>query len=248
MNIELFTLIGLGFALGARHAIDWDHIAAITDFISAEDNKRKGFFLSLYYIVGHALINLLLGILAITLGQSLPGWVDGVMERIVGATLVGLGIWLILMIIKNKQNPIVVNRWALLFFGLQKLYQWVVAKITGKPTKIKVNTISNLGPGSACGIGVLHGIGGETATQILLFTTAASVGTVTLGLTAVLAFIAGLFVSQLTIVTILLVGYSKALTNPKIYTWLTVASSLYSIAVGLLFLTGASDQLPPLTL
>lgn len=47
MNTELFALIGLGFTLGARHAIDWDHIAAITDFISAEGNKRKGFFLSL---------------------------------------------------------------------------------------------------------------------------------------------------------------------------------------------------------
>ncbi len=238
----------MGFTLGARHAIDWDHIAAITDFISAEGNKRKGFFLSLYYIVGHAVVNLLIGILAITIGQSLPEWVNGVMERIVGATLLALGLWLIIMIVQNKQNPVLINRWALLLSGLQKTYRWLVATITGQPAKSSVSALISLNPSSACGIGVLHGIGGETATQILLFTTAAGAGTLALGLIAVLAFIAGLFVSQLLLVIILLTGYDKALTSPRIYTGLAVTTSLYSIAVGLLFLTGASDLLPPLTL
>src|SRR5215475_1730574 len=35
MLAGLLALIGLGFALGLRHGIDWDHIAAITDITSS---------------------------------------------------------------------------------------------------------------------------------------------------------------------------------------------------------------------
>jgi hypothetical protein len=30
-DLSLFSLLPLGFSLGLRHGIDWDHIAAITD-------------------------------------------------------------------------------------------------------------------------------------------------------------------------------------------------------------------------
>lgn len=43
-------------------------------------------------------------------------------------------------------------------------------------------------------------------------------------------------------------GYGQAARNPKIYIGLAIATSLYSIAVGTIFLLGASDILPPLEL
>lgn len=35
------ALIVLGFVLGLRHGIDWDHIAAITDITSRQSETRK---------------------------------------------------------------------------------------------------------------------------------------------------------------------------------------------------------------
>ena len=60
------SLVNLGLvltalALGLRHGIDWDHIAAIADLTSASDNRRRGIVLSLWYAVGHAAVVLVSG-------------------------------------------------------------------------------------------------------------------------------------------------------------------------------------------
>ncbi|AIF53322.1 hypothetical protein [Pelosinus sp. UFO1] len=248
MNAEIGAIIGLGFVLGLRHAIDWDHIAAITDFIGAEDTKKKSFFLSLYYVMGHALVNLVFGSAAILLGNVLPEWVDGVIERIVGIILIGLGIWLIVALFNRKDEQVLLSRWTLLFMGIRKISYWLKSKFKPVSTPVQQDFSVDLGARSACCIGILHGIGGETGTQILLFTAAAGAGTVALGLTAVLAFIIGLFIAQTVLILLLLNGYAQAAKNPKVYVILASTTALYSIAVGIIFLIGQSDLLPTLTL
>lgn len=246
MNAEIITLIGLGFSLGARHALDWDHIAATTDFLGADSTERKGVRLSLYYVLGHASINLLLGLMAVFLGQSLPEWVDETMERVVGGVLIALGLWLMLVLIQNRNKQVFVSRGALLVTGIQNLYALIYAKLTGKP--IAQKTIgADVGPKSACSIGVIHGIGGETATQILLFTTAAGASSVFIGFTVLVAFIAGLFISQAVIAFLLFQGYAKSLKNPKVYTRLSIVTALYSIILGCIFVMGESDIMPSIT-
>ncbi|HWR42809.1 hypothetical protein [Sporomusa sp.] len=246
MNTEIISLIGVGFSLGVRHALDWDHIAATTDFLGADSSAKKGVRLSLYYVLGHASINLLLGLLAVFLGQSLPEWVDETMERVVGAVLIGLGLWLILVLIQNRNKPVVVSRGALLVTGAQNLYALIYSKLTGKPA-VQKTIGSDIGPRSACSIGVIHGIGGETATQILLFTTAAGASSISIGFTVVLAFIAGLFISQALMALLLFQGYAKSVKNPRVYTGLSLATALYSIILGFLFIFGESDTIPSIT-
>jgi len=246
MNTEIITLIGIGFSLGARHALDWDHIAATTDFLGADGTEKKGLRLSLYYVLGHASINLLLGLLAVFLGQSLPVWVDNIMERVVGGVLIALGLWLMLVLIQNRHKQVFVSRGALVVTGIQNLYCLIYSKLTGKP--IVQKTIgTDVGPKSACSIGVIHGIGGETATQILLFTTAAGASSTVIGLTVLLAFIAGLFIAQAVIALLLFHGYAKFIKNPKVYICLSMATALYSIILGFIFIVGESDIIPNIT-
>jgi high-affinity nickel-transport protein len=181
MNTEVITLIGIGFSLGLRHALDWDHIAAITDFLGVDGIEKKGFRLSLYYVAGHASINLILVLLAVLLGQSLPKWVDTAMGRVVGGILIVFGFWILLVLIKNRnKKQIYASRGYLLVTGMQNLCCLIQSKLTGKPPA--QNTMgTDVGPGSACSIGVIHGIGGETATQFLLFATAAGAGSTSIG-------------------------------------------------------------------
>ena len=130
-SFGLLSLMLLGFALGLRHGIDWDHIAAITDITGsvvttdeAEElyqagnqgavsnsegpaqmtltkpvvrrkrrrEVREGFFLATMYALGHASLVVLLGLLALWLGAILPNWIDPIMERLVGVTLIILGV------------------------------------------------------------------------------------------------------------------------------------------------------------
>ncbi len=85
-------LLLTAFGLGLRHGVDWDHIAAIADLNSTADNRRHGFLRSLYYALGHAAVVFALGTLLLVAGASIPESLDQWMGRIVGATLVALGI------------------------------------------------------------------------------------------------------------------------------------------------------------
>ena len=73
-------------ALGARHGLDADHLAAISELTAAERGGFRGFLAGLRYAAGHAAALLALGWVAGTAGVEVPGWV-------VGATLIGLGAW-----------------------------------------------------------------------------------------------------------------------------------------------------------
>ena len=55
-----FTALGLGL----RHGIDWDHIAAISDLTGSSETRRQGWWLSLWYALGHAAAVFVLGIFA----------------------------------------------------------------------------------------------------------------------------------------------------------------------------------------
>jgi|GEM_PF-3789977 len=57
-----FGLVVAALALGLRHGIDWDHIAAITDITASQDSPRAGVKLGTLYVLGHAAVVLVLGV------------------------------------------------------------------------------------------------------------------------------------------------------------------------------------------
>ena len=92
------------FFFGFRHGIDWDHIAAITDITSTQDTRGKSMFFGTLYALGHALVVLVIGSLAILVGESLSRdrhhdgedrWIDadragGLRHRRIGASRTGV--------------------------------------------------------------------------------------------------------------------------------------------------------------
>src|SRR5438552_11669962 len=86
-------LLVAAFWFGFRHGIDWDHIAAITDITSSQEDRRHAMLFGTLYAFGHALVVFVLGSVAILLGAHLPAGIDKVMPRIVGVTLLFLGVY-----------------------------------------------------------------------------------------------------------------------------------------------------------
>jgi cytochrome c biogenesis protein CcdA len=104
-------LLGSALVLGIRHGIDWDHIAAIADITSTTTNvesadaavgarrarfgalEARAVWLASLYALGHATVVAALGALALYFEALLPEWIDPIMERVVGLTLVALGLW-----------------------------------------------------------------------------------------------------------------------------------------------------------
>src|SRR5438093_12836833 len=71
---------------GFRHGIDWDHIAAITDITSSQEERRQALLFGTLYALGHALVVFTLGMIAVVVGKKLPEGVDTAMTRVVGVT------------------------------------------------------------------------------------------------------------------------------------------------------------------
>jgi cytochrome c biogenesis protein CcdA len=88
----MFGILGLGFLLGMQHALEADHIAAVSSIAarrsSVGDIVRHG----LTWGLGHTLTLFVFAGAAILLGQAIPEHLERPIEAAVGVMLVGLGL------------------------------------------------------------------------------------------------------------------------------------------------------------
>lgn len=163
--MSFMTILGmilLAFLLGVRHGIDWDHITAIVDLVGGESDKRRGFLLTLWYAAGHELVIIVFGCVAVLLGVTLPHWVDGIMERVVGVTLLILAVVFVISLIRDDNEPMI-SRWRLLFVGFYNLFGWMAEKVDGQRRQRSLTAPIRVNRWGAFGIGIIHGIGAENA-------------------------------------------------------------------------------------
>jgi ABC-type nickel/cobalt efflux system permease component RcnA len=114
------ALIAAAFALGFRHGFDWDHLAALGDIAASQDSRRRSMLLATMYALGHAAVAFAIGAAVIVASAHLPEPVGAVMERLVGVTLVALGVWVIVSWARG-QRPRMAGRGALLLAGFRRL-------------------------------------------------------------------------------------------------------------------------------
>jgi high-affinity nickel-transport protein len=251
MHWKLALAIGSCALLGLRHGFDYDHLAAISDITAVQRSGRQGVRLGVIYALGHACTVVILGVLVIMLHLSLPVRLDAWAERLIGVTLIVLGILVVANLVRHAKghahsHQFIQSRWALLINGSRHAV-WRVRRTFRDDLSEPVPFTWNYNGGSVFGIGVMHGLGAETPTQLMLFLLAASLGGTMLGLLGLLAFAVGLVVMN-TVMTAALSGlYGSGLHRPWLYQFLSVAGAVYSLAVGCIFLFGASDRLPPLS-
>ncbi len=246
--VPAWLLLGVAFGLGLRHGVDWDHISAIMDITSSQKTLRGGVVLGWFYASGHGVVVASLGLAAVLIGLRLPPEVDTIMAALVGLTLVILGLYVINLIVRHPEAQFQMrSRWVLIASGILKAYERAVLRLTGRARKGREVDLKVAGPASAFVVGVIHGIGGETPTQIVLFLFAGGVSGVSVGIAVVLVFVAGVFITD-TIESILAsLGYSRTAQSPKLFRRVALVAGVFSLAVGLIFLAGASGMLPPLS-
>lgn len=97
---------------------------------------------------------------------------------------------------------------------------------------------------TAFGVGMLHGVGAETPTQILLFLAAASAGGKGAGLLLLLVFVVGLLISNSLIATASTFGFLRVSSSFAAYATVSVVIALFSLVIGTVFLFGHGGVLP----
>jgi high-affinity nickel-transport protein len=108
-----FGMLATAFVFGLRHGIDWDHLAAITDLTGSQLSSRRSMVLATCYALGHGLVVFGLGVAAVLFAEELPRGVDAVMERMVGATLLLLGVYVVVSLVRHGRDFRMRSRWML---------------------------------------------------------------------------------------------------------------------------------------
>jgi cytochrome c biogenesis protein CcdA len=96
-------------------------------------------------------------------------------------------------------------------------------------------------------VGLLHGTGAETPTQIALFAAAGASGSATTAAVVLGAFVAGLVLADLGIAAAWLSGVLGSRRAPRVQLALGAVTGVASLSLGVLILTGHGELVPPLT-
>jgi hypothetical protein len=210
--------------------------------------QRRAVLLGTLYALGHALVVAGLGVLALLFGALLPDWVDPIMGRIVGLTLIVLGLWVFYSIyayVRHGSEFRLRSRWMLVFDSVRYGWRWFQARLHGHE-HVEPVEMSSYGPRTAFGVGMIHGIGAETGSQALIIAAVGGAASVGLGVPMILAFIAGLLISNTAIVIVTATGFVASQLRQRMYLLVGILAGTFSLVVGTLFLFQAEGSLPDL--
>jgi hypothetical protein len=101
--IELVASSGLGSLLGMRHALEPDHLAAVSTLVTGERSSSKAAFLGACWGLGHTVSLIAVGTALVLLRTQMPVRVSEAFEFFVALMLVGLGLRAIYL--ASRQGP-----------------------------------------------------------------------------------------------------------------------------------------------
>jgi hypothetical protein len=91
MSPSPFAVLGLGFALGLRHALDVDHLAAVSTIVSERRGLWRSSLVGAVWGLGHTTSLLAVAVVVIGLHAEIPPRLAAGLELCVAAMLIVLG-------------------------------------------------------------------------------------------------------------------------------------------------------------
>jgi high-affinity nickel-transport protein len=179
----------------------------------------------LLYALGHAATVALLGVAVIALKHSLPESISGWMQRIVGLTLILLGAYVFGALFSGR--------------GPMGRGQAILAIFERLHWRKKVGPVENqrYGSKSSLSLGVLHGIGAETPTQLSMLVFATNMGGLFNGVIGLTVFAIAMFLSNMALTTAATSLFTVSKIRPVLFRWLGVITAGYSLCIGIVLIT-----------
>jgi high-affinity nickel-transport protein len=231
-----------GVAVMARPATKTPTRTAIVE------HQRTALLYGSLYALGHGAVVVVLGMAAILASEFLPSWIDPVMERVVGVTLIVLSLYLFYSLyrfFKGGGEFRLRSRWMLVFAGVSNAWHWVRSRV-GPHEHVHVHATQSYGARTSFGVGLIHGIGAETGTQALVIATAVGATSQLTGVFALLAFVIGLLVSNSFVTIVSAYGFVSAQKRQWIYVGVGLIAAIFSMVIGVVFLGASTGVLPDL--
>ncbi|WP_433634296.1 high-affinity nickel-transporter protein [Halomicrococcus sp. NG-SE-24] len=199
-----------GAILGIKHALEIDHLAAVTTLVNNDD--RPG-YIGASWGVGHSLPIITLGVLFVVFGVRLPAAVTKFFEVLVGLVLLYLGAQMLLSSAKNARFDAHAHDDRLHSFRMSSLF---FGSAHSHPEQ------------SSFLVGIVHGFAGSGVLVVALVSTAPTV-------TSALTFLTGF--SFLSIVTMAAVSFLWGrIVGTRFTAYLMSAAGIIGIGVGAILL------------
>ena len=209
----MMTLLGLGFILGLKHALDADHVVAVSTVVSQTKSLKQSSLFGAIWGVGHTFTLLLVGLAILGFKLTIPYGLALSFEFLVGIALVILGLGVLWTVIKAKVH-------------LHKHKHGGVIHThfhSHKKTPLHSHTHKSFL------VGMIHGLAGSAALMLLVLTTVSSI---VQGLLYILVFGIGSILGMLMVSTV--IGLPFVLTSKfdKIHDTVKILSGAISIVLG----------------
>lgn len=95
-GFPVWATLVLGFVLGLRHALDADHVAAVSTFVTEERNLLRSSLVGAYWGLGHTAALLVFGTAMLVFRFTLIPQTSRFLEFLVGCMLIALGLRVLL--------------------------------------------------------------------------------------------------------------------------------------------------------
>ena len=100
--VSLAAMMLLAAGYGLVHALDADHVAAVTVFVSKRPSPLRAMGVAIRWGIGHGATLLVLGVAAVVLGMALPPELEKFAEIAVGLTLMALGGYALVSFVRRR--------------------------------------------------------------------------------------------------------------------------------------------------
>ena len=176
----MFEFLALAILVGMSHALEADHVAAVSSMASRQTNMRQIVRTGAVWGLGHTLTLMLFAGAAIIFGFAISDGLSGILEFVVGVMLVGLGGHLIYRLWRDRVH------FHLHTHGADKhFHAHSHAGEVEQHTESSHDHDHKPFPVRTLLVGMMHGMAGSAA---LLVLTASTAPTITSGLLYVVVF------------------------------------------------------------
>jgi high-affinity nickel permease len=216
-SFQFITLLGLGFALGLKHALDADHVVAVSTIVSQTRSLKKSSLFGALWGAGHTTTLFLAGLVILIFKLAIPDKLALSFEFLVGMVLVILGVDVLRKIIRDKVH---LHR-----HKHDRLIHAHFHSHKGSPLHSHSHR--------SFIVGMIHGLAGSAALMLLVLATVKSIFH---GLLYILIFGIGSILGML--ITSAIIGLPFVLTArfDRINNSVTILAGTISIVLGLIIM------------
>ena len=157
--LEIITSSGFASLLGMRHALEPDHIAAVTTLVSREQSSYRAAGLGVCWGIGHTLTLFVVGLGLVLVRTEMPAGLADVFEIIVAAMLIALGLRSVLQAVQLGSNgPSYLHR-----------HRWIIHQHPGMSAHVHIGSWTFARRPLI--VGLIHGLAGSGTLAALVLST-----------------------------------------------------------------------------